>query len=50
MVFAADLVDEDSLPKLFYESDDFLRISILIEDPSDLPLVRKRQRLVSNVF
>jgi len=33
-----DLVDEDGLPKLFNKTDDFLRVSGLIEDLRNLPL------------
>lgn len=48
-VFGTDLVDEDGLPKLFYESDDFLGILRLVEDSGDLSLLRQCQRSDSNV-
>jgi hypothetical protein len=35
-----DLIEKDSLPELFDEFDDFLRILGLIQDPSDLSLLR----------
>lgn len=38
MVPGTDLVYEDSLPKFFYESNDFLRILCLIKEPSNLSL------------
>jgi len=49
-LFVTDLIDKDSLPKLFYKLDDFLGILFLIEGPSDLSLVRQCHRSLSNVF
>jgi len=44
-----DLIDENSLLKVFNQRDDLPRIFCLIKDPSDLSLFRQHQGSCSNV-